>query len=128
MEMNYKVGTNKTIEEAVKSLKIALAERDFGVLVEHNFQETLKNKGVDFDKRFILLEVCNPFKAKIVLDEDLEMAYFLPCKVGVYEINHQVYIGMPLPTKLMGMTGNSNLFDVASEVEDVLLAAIDAAK
>lgn len=128
MEMNYKVRTDKTIEEAVEALKATLSEHQFGVLVEHNFQETLKNKGVEFDKDFVLLEVCNPVKAKTVLEEDLEMAYFLPCKVGVYEMNNQVYIGMPLPTKLMGMTGNPNLLHTAQDVEDILLAAINAAK
>ena len=128
MDINYKVQTDKTIEEAVAALKAALAGHKFGVLVEHNFQETLRNKGVEFDKNFILLEVCNPVKAKNVLEEDLEMAYFLPCKVGIYDIDGQVYIGMPLPTQLIGMTGNERLLETAQEVEDIMVSAINEAR
>ncbi len=79
-------------------------------------------------KDFILLEVCNPQKAKEVLDENLEMAYFLPCKVGVYQIENQVFIGMPLPTKLISLSGNKDLVTVAEEVEITLIKAIEEAK
>ena len=128
MDMNYEVPTKKTLIEAIESVKISLSNHQFGVLHELNFKDTLTAKGVAFDQEFHLLEVCNPHKAKEVLDQHLEMAFFLPCKIGVYQKSGQTYIGMPLPTKLMGMVGNMELLEVAQEVEDVLVAAIEEAK
>ncbi len=128
MDMNYKIATDKSFAEAIESLKISLTNHNFGVLNELNFKDTLKSKGVDFDQDFHLLEVCNPHKAKEVLNEHLEMGFFLPCKIGVYKESGQTYIGMPLPTKLMGMVGNLDLLEIAQEVEDVLVAAIEEAK
>lgn len=128
MDMNYQVTTDKSFTEAIESLKISLSNHNFGVLNELNFQDTLKAKGVDFDQEFHLLEVCNPHKAKEVLNQELEMGFFLPCKVAVYKKSGQTYIGMPLPTKLMGMVGNVALLEVAQEVEDVLVASIEEAK
>ncbi|NBG88707.1 DUF302 domain-containing protein [Isachenkonia alkalipeptolytica] len=128
MDMNYEVATDKSFTEAIQSIKDSLADHDFGVLSELNFQDTLRSKGVDFDQEFHLLEVCNPEKAKQVLDQHLEMAFFLPCKVGVYTKSGQTYIGMPLPMKLMGMLGNPALLEIAQEVEDVLVAAIHEAQ
>ncbi len=128
MEMNYEVATDKSFTEAIAAIKESLARHHFGVLHELNFQDTLRSKGVDFDQDFHLLEVCNPHKAKEVLEQQLDMAFFLPCKVGVFKKNGQTYIGMPLPTKLMGMVGNADLLEVAQEVEDVMVAAIEEAK
>ncbi len=128
MDMNYQVTTDKSFTEAIQALKVSLSNHNFGVLNELNFQNTLKSKGVDFHEDFHLLEVCNPQKAKEVLDQHLEMAFFLPCKVGVYKKSGQTHIGMPLPTKLMAMMDNEDLSTVAREVEDVLIAAIEEAK
>lgn len=128
MDMNYQVVTDQSLEQALQSLKVSLANHNFGVISELNFQDTLRAKGVDFDQEFHLLEVCNPQKAKEVLEEHLEMAYFLPCKIGVYTKGGQTHIGMPLPTKLMGMVGNDTLLAVAREVEDILVSAVNQAK
>ncbi len=128
MDMNYTVTTDKSFVEAIQAIKMSLPNHGFGVLNELNFQETLKTKGVDFDQDFLLLDVCNPQEAKKVLDQHLEMAFFLPCKIGVYKKAGQTYIGMPLPTKLMGMIGNNDLLEIAQEVEDKLIAAISEAR
>lgn len=128
MDMNYEITTDKSFTEAIESLKKSLSNHQFGVLNELNFKDTLKSKGVDFDQDFHLLEVCNPHKAKEVLNQHLEMGFHLPCKVAVYKKSDQIYMGMPLPTKLMGMVGNVDLLEIAQEVEDTMVAAIQEAK
>lgn len=128
MDMNYTVITDKSLSEAVSALKHTLSNHNFGVLHELNFKETLQSKGVSFDGEFHLLEVCNPQQAKEVLNQHLEVGFLLPCKIGVYKKDGQTYIGMPFLTKLMGMAGNGDLLEVAQEVEDILIAAINEAK
>jgi len=127
MNMIYKQKTDKAIEEALESLKGNLAEEEFGVLWQLNFKDKLREKGLAFDNNFMILEVCNPLKAQHVLNEQMDMGFFLPCKVAVYEEDGVTYIGMPNPTALMStiMADNRDLQNMAEEVEGQLKRAID---
>lgn len=128
MNIIYKVKTNKDFDLAVESVKKTLAENKFGVLWALNLKDKLQEKGQHLDRNFYVLEVCNPQKAKEVLDIEIEVGYFLPCKVVVYEDNNNVYIGMPKPTELIGLFGNKELESHAIEVENTLKLAIESAK
>ncbi|MBN2851512.1 MAG: DUF302 domain-containing protein [Clostridia bacterium] len=127
MDINYIIKTDKSFEEAVESLKAALTKAKFGVLYELNFKDKLKEKNLDFNRNFKVLEVCNPFQAKKVLDEFLEAGFFLPCKMVVYEENDSVFIGMPKPTMLISMVHNDKLSEIAGQVEDMLRQAVNEA-
>jgi uncharacterized protein (DUF302 family) len=72
--------------------------------------------------------VCNPLKAKEVLEANIRAGYFLPCKVVVYAEDGKTKIGMPRPTVLIGLLGDDSLRQVAEEVEADLSAALDAAQ
>jgi uncharacterized protein (DUF302 family) len=127
MDMIYKLKTEKTFEAALESLKTNLSEVEFGVLWQLNFKDKLQEKGLTFENNFMILEVCNPVKAQRVLSEQMEMGFFLPCKVAVYEEGGLTYIGMPNPTSLMStiMVDNVDLENMAKEVELQLQQAID---
>ncbi|MCM6863293.1 DUF302 domain-containing protein [Enterococcus faecium] len=45
--------------------------------------------------------MCNPKQAKEVLEKRIEVGYFLPCKVVVYEKEADVYIGLLKQTVLI---------------------------
>ncbi|MDK2919572.1 MAG: hypothetical protein PWQ37_2305 [Candidatus Petromonas sp.] len=109
-------------------MKKSLNNHNFGVLWELNFKDKLKEKGLDFDKNFKILEVCNPQQAKEVLEKHIEVGYFLPCKMVVYEDNNSVFIGMIKPTQLIGMVDDDQLSNIAVEVERELKSAINGAK
>lgn len=128
MDINYKVKTSKSFEQAVEDLKKSLGNHSFGVLWELNFKDKIREKGLEFDKNFKILEACNPQKAKDVLEKNVEAGYFLPCKMVVYEDAGSVYICMPKPTSFIEAVGDDELTAVAKEVEDILKAAIDEAK
>jgi len=128
MEMNYKVNTHKNFEVVIEDLKKSLSNNNFGVLWELNFKDKLNEKGLDFDNKINILEVCNPGQAKKLLEKNIEIGYFLPCKIVVYEDNNSVFIGMTKPTKIIEMMDDKELLGVASEVEKVLISSIEAAK
>lgn len=125
MDFKYEVEVKKSFDEAVESLKISLSENKFGVLWELNFKDKLKEKNLEFESNFKVLEVCNPVQAKEVLTKDIEAGYFLPCKLVVYEKNSSVFIGMMKPTELIQMLGKKELMAVAKDVENALKKAID---
>ena len=128
MNINYKVKTEKTFPEALESIKASLSERGFGVLWELNFKEKLQEKGLEFERNFKVLEVCNPKQAKEVLDQNIEAGFFLPCKMVVYEERDSVVLGMVNPTALIGLLDDADLSTAAANVETTLKAAIDAAR
>ncbi|MDP4127478.1 MAG: DUF302 domain-containing protein [Bacillota bacterium] len=128
MELKYEVKTGKTFLTAVEDLKKTLSENSFGVLWELNFKDKLAEKGLDFQPNFKVLEVCNPKQAKEVLDRHIEVGYFLPCKMVVYEKDNSVFMGMVRPTSMIGMLENHELLNIAQEVEEVLKKTLDEAK
>jgi uncharacterized protein (DUF302 family) len=123
--IKYEAITNKSFDEAVVSITKSLEEHKFGVLWKLNFKEKLKEKGIGFDSNFMILEVCNPHKAKEVLTSHIDVGYFLPCKVAVYEEAGTVKIGMMSPEILIGMLGYNDLKDTAKEVQDIMVTAIN---
>lgn len=127
MDLNYEVKTRKTFFTAVEDLKKTLSENSFGVLWELNFKDKLAEKGLDFQHNFKVLEVCNPKQAKEVLDRHIEVGYFLPCKMVVYEKENSVFMGMMRPTSMIGMLEQEELLSIAQQVETVLKKALDEA-
>ncbi|KLU66173.1 hypothetical protein DEAC_c15720 [Desulfosporosinus acididurans] len=127
MDLKYEVKTNKPFETAVEDFKKTLSNNSFGVLWELDFKDKLAEKGLDFQGHFKVLEVCNPKQAKEVLELQVEVGYFLPCKVVVYEKEKSVYMGMMRPTSLIGMMEHEQLLSVAQQVESVLKKALDEA-
>lgn len=127
LDLIYEKVTEKSFNDAVESITNALKERKFGVLWQLNFKNKMEEHNIEFSNNFMILEVCNPDKANEVLSKHLEIGYFLPCKVVVYEKDDQVRIGTARPEKLMGMMGHDDLGDIAIEVEKILIESIDAA-
>ena len=127
--MKYIVETTKSVDQAVIDLKEAVKKHKFGVLHIHNLQETMKKKGVDFPNQCQILEICNPQKAKEVLEEDMEMNMALPCRVSVYTDRGKTKIGMIKPTALLASLSQSeSLKKVAKEVEGKIIQMIDDAR
>ena len=126
--VKYEVITNKSFDEAVSSVIKSLEEQKFGVLWKLNFKDKLKEKDIYLQNNFMVLEVCNPQKAKEVLSKHIQAGYFLPCKIVVYEENGFVKIGMLKPEVLIEMLYFEDLTEIAKEVQCTLIKAIMNAK
>jgi uncharacterized protein (DUF302 family) len=126
--MKYILKSEHSVSAAVDRLVAALTARKFGVLHIHDLNKTLNSKGVPFEPECQVLEVCNPQQAAKVLSDDIDLNMALPCRVSVYEKDHQTHIGMISPKEMLKALSNSPaLAEVAEEVEEVLKAAIDEA-
>ncbi|MBE4909461.1 DUF302 domain-containing protein [Bacillus luteolus] len=122
---DYTVNTNRNIEEAIESLEVTLKEEQFGVLWKFDIKEKLHEKGLEFNKEFRVLEVCNPIEAQRVLNENELAGYFLPCKIVVYTSEGQTKIGMPKPTSLISMLNDEKMKEFAKDIEDRLINCIN---
>jgi uncharacterized protein (DUF302 family) len=121
---DYTVDTNKNMEEAIQSIEEELKKEGFGVLWKFDIKEKLQEKGLEFDKEFKVLEVCNPKEAQRVLNENEMAGYFLPCKIVVYQSNEGTKIGMPKPTALITFLNDEKLKQLAKDIEDRLINCI----
>ena len=127
--MKYIVDSSKSVSQAQTDLEDAVKRHSFGVLHTYDLKETLHNKGFDLENECRILEICNPQKAKSVLDSDMSMNMALPCRVSVYSEGGKTKIGMLSPkTLLESLSDSEALMDVAEEVEDAIKQMIDEAR
>jgi uncharacterized protein (DUF302 family) len=122
---HYTVETNKSVAEAISSLEENLMKEKFGVLWNFDVKGKLNEKGLEYDNEFTVLEVCNPKEAQRVLNEEILVGYFLPCKIVVYNVEGKTKIGMPKPSSLIEMVDNEKLKEIALEIEERLTGCIN---
>lgn len=126
--MKYIVETQKSIEKASEDLIQAVSDHKFGVLHIHNLKETLNNKGIEYNNECRVFEVCNPKKAKEIMDSDMCLNLVLPCRVSIYEENGKILIGMIKPKSLLLLLSDAkSLIAVAEEVEATMINIIQQA-
>jgi uncharacterized protein (DUF302 family) len=127
MEFQVSVKTAKGAAEACAAVESALAERKFSVLWHLHVNEKLQEKGLALGPDVHILEVCSAPKAKLAIETNPEVAYFLPCKIVVRSESGQTQIGLARPTMLMAVLGDERLEGLAREVEATLLEVVEVA-
>lgn len=127
--MIHVVQTDKSVEQTVADLAVAVEKHGFGVLHTYDLQAIMKEKGVDFPHACRILEVCNPHRAAEVLTADMQICLALPCRISVFEEDGETKIGTLRPGQMMEIfPGAKDILSVAASVEKDLCAMIEDAK
>jgi len=116
------VRTRKSLGEVRQRFEEAAAENRLSVLGVHDVGERLRAKGLPFDRKYYVYEVCNPAAAKKVLDTNVRIGTALPCRVSIYTDGGDVVLEALKPTTMLAMFGEPTLDGTAREIE----AAIEA--
>ena len=127
MNMLYVKETQGTVEAIGQRLEEAVKAHKFGVIGVIDLKGKMTEKGVEFRNACKIYEVCNPMRAKQVLEKDMSIATALPCRIAVYEEKGRVKIATMLPTEALGLFSVPELAPVAQEVEKEIKAMIDEA-
>jgi uncharacterized protein (DUF302 family) len=114
------VRSRKSLGEVRQKFEDAAAERKFGVQGIHNVTATLRSKGLAFDRKLYIYEVCNPLAAKTVLDANIRIATALPCRVTIYVDGKDVVLETIKPTTMLKMFNEPALLPTAKEVETAI--------
>lgn len=125
MQFHYTRETGKTVPEAIAALEGALAKRKFSALWHLDMGAKLKEKGQETDRVFHVFEVCSAPHAKVALETNLDVGYFLPCKMVVFERDGKTNVGLLRPNLLIDLLGEVRLQELATFVEKELSAAVD---
>jgi len=119
--MLFEIESAKTIDQVCHDLEKAVVEHKFGVMTVHNLKETMKKKGVEFDRECRIFEVCNPHQAKRVLERNMQVSTALPCRISVFSEGGKVRLATLKPTALITHFNVPELQSVAQEVEDTII-------
>ncbi|MGA7145220.1 MAG: DUF302 domain-containing protein [Desulfobacterales bacterium] len=125
--MLIKLSTDKSVSETAAALQAAVQANHFGVMQVHNLKETMAKKGVEFARECLIFEVCQPQKAKKVLDENMSLSTALPCRISIYEEGGKTILATLKPTTLLAMFNVPQLEGVAKEVENTIVKIMKAA-
>ncbi len=119
---------NSTFEGTVAQLTQHLADAKFGVLSTIPLSDKFNDKGLSFEGRLIILDVCNPLEAYKVYQIDPLAVNFLPCKFVIRETQGNVSVEMIRPTDLIRLLNNPQLTFLATDIETKLLGVLDNLK
>ena len=126
-EMFITVRSKHSIGEVRQRFEDAAAGRKFGVQGIHNVTATLQGKGLVFDRKLYIYEICNPGYAKKVLDANIRISTALPCRVSIYVDGDDVVLETIKPTMLLPMFNEPALEGTANEVEAAITAIMQEA-
>ena len=119
--------TRKSVGEVRQRFEEAAAENRLSVLGMHDVGERLRSKGLQFDRKYYVYEVCNPVAAKKVLDTNVRIGTALPCRVSIYTDGGEVVLETLKPTTMLAMFGEPTLEGTAREIEAAIEAMMTAA-
>ena len=113
-------------EKAIDVVTKALKEEGFGVLTQIDVKATLKKKlDVDF-RNYIILGACNPPFAYKALQAEDKVGAMLPCNVVIQESETGVEIAAVDPVASMQAIDNSQLVEIANEIQQRLHRVVDS--
>jgi len=127
MNILYEKTAEGSIDEVGARLEQAAQNHKFGVLGIIDLKAKMVGKGVEFDPECRIYEVCNPQRAKQVLEKNLSICTALPCRIALYQTAGNVTLSTLLPTKLLSMFETPELAAVAKDVENDIKAMMDEA-
>jgi uncharacterized protein (DUF302 family) len=127
MQILHEKTADGTIEEVGARQEQAAQNHKFGVLNVINLKAKMAGKGVDFGPECRIYEVCNPHRAKEVLQRNLSISTALPCRIALYQKEGKVTLSTLLPTQVLGMFETPELIPVARSVEDDIKAIMNEA-
>jgi len=127
MNILYERTAEGSLDEIGARLEEAAKAHQFGVLNIVDLKAKIMSKGVDFVPECRVYEVCNPHRAKEVLERKMSISTALPCRISLYQENGKTILSTLLPTQTLGMFEASDLMGAAQEVENDIKAIMDEA-
>lgn len=116
------VDSDKPVDWFREGLPEVCQKHAFGVLGLHDLKAKLIEKGQAFDRDCLVFEVCNPVKAKQVLETNPDISTALPCRISVFRTDEgRTRLATIRPSLLLDLFRSPELVEVAREVEETML-------
>ena len=126
--MSYTITTtvDGAFDDVIEATEAALSEEGFGILSDIDMGGTLEQKLDEEFRRYRILGACNPPLALEGLNAEIELGALLPCNVVVYEGEEgEIVVTAADPEELIDLTDNPELDDIAAEIRERIVRALD---
>jgi uncharacterized protein (DUF302 family) len=111
-------------DAALEKTKTALAEAGFGIIMNIDIAQKMKEKlGVSMG-RYMILGACSPPHAHQALQAEPDIGLLLPCNVVVYEHGAGSVVAAINPPVAMRAAANAALAPLATDIEARLRQAL----
>ena len=127
MNVLYVKESQNSISKIEEQLQNAIKAHKFGVLGIIDLKSKMGDKGVEFENDCKIYEICNPNRAKQVLEQEMSISTVLPCRISIYKEGSKVKVATMLPTATLKLFEVPGLAPVAEEVEKDIKAMVDEA-
>lgn len=119
--------TETSLDDADPRVRKALESEGFGVLTEIDVRATMQKKlGEDMDG-YLILGACNPKMAWKAMQMEPRIGAMLPCNVILRSVDGGTEVSAIDPVASMTAVDNAELHEVAGQVREMLIRAVDAA-
>ena len=125
MDLIYSQKTSISVAEMEGRLKAVVKTHQFSVLNVTDLRAKIQSNDLEFPLACMVFDVCNPHRAKDVLDHSMAISTAFPCRISVYEEGDQTTVATLLPSKVLGLFGVEGIDSAAQVVERALIAIID---
>jgi uncharacterized protein (DUF302 family) len=117
---------NRSFEQAITDVTLALKEKGFGIITEIDVKQTFKTKLDKVFRPYRILGACNPTFAYKVLNMEDKVGLMLPCNVIVQQHDDgTVEVTAVDPEVAMAAIKNKELEKFSCEVGGILQEVIE---
>jgi len=116
------INSSKSLSDIDTSLREAAQRHKFGILNVLDLKQTLGNKGIQLGRECRVYDICNPQAASMALNADISASVVLPCRIAVYQNGQTLTMATVKPTDLMKATELNGVSEMASEIEQEIVA------
>ncbi len=119
-----------TYEEAVQAVTAALGNEGFGVLHTVDVRDIMRQKLEEEFPPYLILGVCNPALAYMLLRNDIEAGLLLPCKVVVRvdPDTDQTIVSVLDPMAMTDVIGSQGIETVSRLVREKMERVLEEVK
>lgn len=118
--MLIKVESKKSLEELRQNVEEQAKAKGFGVMAVHDVTKILESKGMPIGYGCVIVEVCSPKHAKVMLDKNPQVSTAMPCRISIIDQGDKRLISTISPMVLLDMFNMPGERPIAEEVESLM--------
>jgi uncharacterized protein (DUF302 family) len=120
----YQVATNKSYDDVLAELEVAIAEKNFRVTGHSRVGKVIRERGTKDFPEYDTIQFCNLTEAKTILLMSPQAIRHMPCNVVTYQNRGQTIIRTHL---LPVDTDNKALNEFSGKMNETLKSIVDFA-
>ncbi|WP_340694427.1 DUF302 domain-containing protein [Hydrogenobacter thermophilus] len=126
--MLINVESTKSVEDLRKGIEETAKAKNFGVMAIHEVTKTLESKGVPINYECVIVEICSPKHASIMLQKNPYVSTAMPCRIAIIDQGHKRIMSTIAPTALLEMFNMPEAKNIAEEVERLMMEIMEEVK